>query len=148
METGPSKDSSGCRTTTSGHECNSGTFGSRRFSDTTAFLDIRAGCAHGGKRDTSISARVARGAAGDDRAWRRADDSIRQGAPVGLLRVMARSGAGRHPRVFRFHPRGDIVNGSVLAPVHDRGAPDGIVIDYISQPLDVSVPLDATQIEV
>jgi hypothetical protein len=47
----------------------------------------------------------------------------------------------------RFHPRGDIVSGSVVAPVHDRGIPDGIVIDYVSQPLDLSVPLDATDVE-
>lgn len=48
---------------------------------------------------------------------------------------------------WRFHPRGDVVSGSVVAPVHDRGIPDGIVIDHVAQPLDLSVPLDATQLE-
>jgi Family of unknown function (DUF6209) len=47
----------------------------------------------------------------------------------------------------RFQPRGDIVTGSVVAPVRDRGTPDGTVIDHVAQTLDVSVPLDATHVE-
>jgi hypothetical protein len=47
----------------------------------------------------------------------------------------------------RFHPRGDTVEGSLVTAVHDRGIPDGIVIDHVSQPLDLPVPGDATQVE-
>jgi hypothetical protein len=48
----------------------------------------------------------------------------------------------------RFHPRGDVVTGSVVAPVPDPGTPSGIVVDHVLQPLDVQVPLDSTELEV
>jgi Family of unknown function (DUF6209) len=48
----------------------------------------------------------------------------------------------------RFHPRGEIVSGSVVAPVRDRENPPGMVVDHVSQPLDLSVPTDATRAEI
>jgi hypothetical protein len=48
----------------------------------------------------------------------------------------------------RFHPRGDIVTGSVLAPVHDQGNPSGTVIDYAPVPLELPVPIDSTNAEI
>jgi Family of unknown function (DUF6209) len=48
----------------------------------------------------------------------------------------------------RFHPRGDIVSGSVVAPVRDRENPPGIVISHVPQPLDLPVPPDATHAEI
>jgi hypothetical protein len=48
----------------------------------------------------------------------------------------------------RFHPRGEIVSGSVVAPVRDQENPPGIVIGHRPQPLNFSVPPDATQAEI
>src|SRR5215471_15183395 len=47
----------------------------------------------------------------------------------------------------RFHPRGDVVTGSVVAPVHNRGMTNGIAINHGPQPLSVQVPVDATDVE-
>jgi hypothetical protein len=48
----------------------------------------------------------------------------------------------------RFHPRGEIVSGSVVAPVRDRENPPGVVVDHVSRPLDLPVPSDATSAEI
>ena len=48
----------------------------------------------------------------------------------------------------RFHPRGDIVTGSVVAPVRNQEDPPGVVVSHVPRPLDVLVPRDATQAEV
>jgi hypothetical protein len=48
----------------------------------------------------------------------------------------------------RFHPRGDIVSGSVAAPVKDDENPSGMIVGHTSVPLDVQVPSDATQAEI
>lgn len=49
---------------------------------------------------------------------------------------------------IRFHPRQDLVTGSVAAPVHDRENPPWLVVGHISAPLEVAVPGDATQAEI
>ncbi len=48
----------------------------------------------------------------------------------------------------RFHPRGDIVSGSVVAPVRNQENPPGAVISHVPRPLDVPVPQDANQAEI
>src|SRR5215471_20111699 len=45
----------------------------------------------------------------------------------------------------RFHPRGDIVSGSVVAAVRDGENPPGMVIGHVSQRVEFPVPADATQ---
>ena len=50
--------------------------------------------------------------------------------------------------VCRFHPRGDIKSGSVVAPVRDRENPPGMVIGHVPHALDVAVPPDATRAEI
>jgi len=47
----------------------------------------------------------------------------------------------------RFHPRGDVLTASVVAPIHDPGIPNGVVIDHASRPLALNVPLDSTDVE-
>jgi Family of unknown function (DUF6209) len=47
----------------------------------------------------------------------------------------------------RFHPRGDIINGSVIAPVHSSAQP-WLVIGHVPAPFELPVPSDATQIEI
>ena len=49
---------------------------------------------------------------------------------------------------IRFHPRGDIVSGSALAPVRDGESPPGPVIGHVPIPFECSVPSDATQAEI
>ncbi len=48
----------------------------------------------------------------------------------------------------RFRPRGEIVSGSVVAPVRDRENPPGMVIGHVPMPFEVAVPSDATQAEI
>lgn len=48
----------------------------------------------------------------------------------------------------RFHPRGEIVSGSVVAPVRDRENPPGMVVGHVPIPFEVAVPTDATQAEI
>jgi Family of unknown function (DUF6209) len=70
---------------------------------------------------------------------------------------------GRSPRCFtiwrgaefgdivasiRFHPRREIVSGSVVAPVRDRENPPGMVIGQVPVPFELPVPSDATQAEI
>ena len=47
----------------------------------------------------------------------------------------------------RFHPRGEIVSGSAIAPVLDHEDPPGIVIGHVPVPFEVMVPSDAIQAE-
>jgi len=49
---------------------------------------------------------------------------------------------------IRFHPRGEIVSGSVIAPVRDQENPPGMVIGHVPVPFEVAVPSDATQAEI
>jgi Family of unknown function (DUF6209) len=49
---------------------------------------------------------------------------------------------------IRFYPRGEIVSGSVVGPVHDRENPPWMVIGHVPMPLEVAVPSDATQAEI
>ncbi len=48
---------------------------------------------------------------------------------------------------LRFHPRGEIIQRSVVDPVRVPGNPPGAVIAHSSAPWDLSVPDDATQAE-
>ena len=48
----------------------------------------------------------------------------------------------------RFHPRGEIVNGTVVAPVRDQEDPPGMVIAHLAAPFETTVPDDATQAEI
>ncbi len=48
----------------------------------------------------------------------------------------------------RFHPRGEVVSGSVVAPVHDRENPPWMIINHKPAPFEAAVPDDATQAEV
>ncbi|MDI3466302.1 MAG: hypothetical protein OJF50_005123 [Nitrospira sp.] len=48
----------------------------------------------------------------------------------------------------RFHPRGEVVSGSVVAPVHDRENPPWMIIGHKPIPFEAAVPDDATQAEV
>jgi Family of unknown function (DUF6209) len=47
----------------------------------------------------------------------------------------------------RFHPRGEIVSGSVIAPVRDQEDPPGVVIGHVPSPFEAAVPDDATWAE-
>jgi hypothetical protein len=47
----------------------------------------------------------------------------------------------------RFHPRGEIVNGTVVAPVRDQEDPPGMVVGHVAAPFETTVPDDATQAE-
>jgi uncharacterized protein DUF6209 len=49
---------------------------------------------------------------------------------------------------IRFHPRGDIVSGSVLAPVRAGENPPGPVVSHVASPLVCPVPDDATKAEI
>jgi Family of unknown function (DUF6209) len=49
---------------------------------------------------------------------------------------------------LRFHPRGEIVSGSVVSTVHDRENPTGMVIGHKPVQFESSVPSDATQAEI
>jgi hypothetical protein len=48
----------------------------------------------------------------------------------------------------RFHPRGEIVRGSVVALVRDRENPPGMVIGHVPMPFETWVPSDATRAEI
>lgn len=48
----------------------------------------------------------------------------------------------------RFHPRGEIVSGSVVAPLHDRENPPWMVIGHKPTPFETAVPDDATRAEI
>ena len=48
---------------------------------------------------------------------------------------------------IRFHPRGEIVQGSLVEAVRSQENPPGPVIAHRSLPLEISVPDDATQAE-
>jgi hypothetical protein len=48
----------------------------------------------------------------------------------------------------RFHPRGEIVSGTVVAPVRDREDPPGLVVGHVPMPFEAAVPSDATQVEI
>ena len=48
----------------------------------------------------------------------------------------------------RFHPRGEIVSGGVVAPVRSRENPPGMVIGHVPTPFEAAVPSDATQAEI
>jgi hypothetical protein len=49
---------------------------------------------------------------------------------------------------LRFHPRGEIVGSSVIAPVLDRENPPGMVIGHRPAPFELAIPDDATQAEI
>ena len=49
---------------------------------------------------------------------------------------------------LRFHPRGEIVRGSLVAPVRDRENPPGMVIGHVPIPFELPIPSDTTQVEV
>ena len=49
---------------------------------------------------------------------------------------------------IRFYPRGEIFNGSVVAPVHASGNPPGMVVGHLPVPFELTVPSDATQAEI
>ncbi|WP_437730079.1 DUF6209 family protein [Sorangium sp. So ce1335] len=49
--------------------------------------------------------------------------------------------------VVRFHPRGEIVEGSVVEAQRAPGDPPGAVIAHRPAPLEISVPDDATRVE-
>src|SRR5215813_5236578 len=49
---------------------------------------------------------------------------------------------------IRFHPRGEIVNGNVVAPVRDRENPPGMVMGHVPVPFELPVPSDAMQAEI
>src|SRR5262245_56707227 len=46
----------------------------------------------------------------------------------------------------RFHPRGDLVTGSVVAPI--RNGEPGTVVGPVTHPLEFAVPSDATKAEI
>jgi Family of unknown function (DUF6209) len=48
----------------------------------------------------------------------------------------------------RFHPRGEVVTGSVVAPVRDGDQAPGMVIGHVPHPLQFSVPSDALKAEI
>jgi hypothetical protein len=49
---------------------------------------------------------------------------------------------------IRFHPRGEIINGSVLAPVRDGENTTGPIVGHIPAPFASPVPSDATTAEI
>jgi hypothetical protein len=49
---------------------------------------------------------------------------------------------------IRFHPRGEIFSGSVVAPVRSSENPPGMVTGHMPVPLKLSVPSDSTQAEI
>lgn len=49
---------------------------------------------------------------------------------------------------LRFHPRGEILSGSLVASVRDQEDPPGAVIGHEPIPLETAVPDDATQVEI
>src|SRR5262245_46128253 len=55
---------------------------------------------------------------------------------------------GNIEALIRFHPRGEIVSSSVIAPIRDRENPPGMVIGHQAAPFDVPVPTDATTAEI
>jgi hypothetical protein len=48
----------------------------------------------------------------------------------------------------RFHPRGEIITGSVVAPVHDPLNPPGVTTGHVPVPLQLAVPMDSTEAEI
>ena len=50
--------------------------------------------------------------------------------------------------LIRFHPRGEIVSGSVVAALRDRENPPGMVIGHVPVPFECPVPGDATRAEI
>jgi hypothetical protein len=48
---------------------------------------------------------------------------------------------------IRFHPRGEVVSGSVITPVRDQEDPPGMVIGHMPSPFETAVPDDATRAE-
>src|SRR6266536_1621434 len=48
----------------------------------------------------------------------------------------------------RFHPRGEIISGRVVAPIRDRENPPGMVIRHMPVPFVIRVPSDAMQVEI
>ncbi|MGK3987761.1 DUF6209 family protein [Sorangium sp. So ce136] len=54
---------------------------------------------------------------------------------------------GEITAAVRFHPRGEIVQGSVVEEQRAPGNPPGAVVAHTSAPLEVSVPDDATRVE-
>ena len=48
---------------------------------------------------------------------------------------------------LRFHPRGEIMRGSVVAPIRDGKNPLGMVIGHRPTTLELPIPSDATQME-
>jgi uncharacterized protein DUF6209 len=48
---------------------------------------------------------------------------------------------------IRFHPRGEIIQGSLVEGVRNQENPPGAVVAHRSVPLEISVPDDATQAE-
>src|SRR5207249_5717950 len=49
---------------------------------------------------------------------------------------------------IRFHPRGEIVSGSVVSPIRDSENPPGVVIGHVPMPFEAAVPSDATLVEI
>jgi hypothetical protein len=49
---------------------------------------------------------------------------------------------------IRFHPRGEIFNGSVIAPVRASENPPGMVVGHVPVPFELPVPSDATRAEI
>ncbi|SEK63574.1 DUF6209 family protein [Nitrosovibrio tenuis] len=49
---------------------------------------------------------------------------------------------------IRFHPRGEIIRGSVVAPVREQEIQPGMVIGHVPAPFETGVPDDATQAEI
>ena len=49
---------------------------------------------------------------------------------------------------LRFHPRGEILSGSLVTPVRAQEDPPGAVIGHEPIPFETAVPDDATQVEI
>jgi hypothetical protein len=53
------------------------------------------------------------------------------------------AGVGDITAYIRFHPRGEVVSGSVIAPVRNQESPPGMIIGHVPAPFETAVPDDA-----
>ena len=58
------------------------------------------------------------------------------------------AGLGDITAYIRFHPRGEVVSGSVIAPVRNQASPPGMIIGHVPAPFETAVPDDAAQAEI